>query len=302
MSIQSPYRDPESPSWQNQPQVDTSPGSDQHPPSQPVADFSQQPGYATQQPFPPIPPQPVVSMSPYHFCPRCGTRLTPNATSCGTCGKSISESSSPAPVQGSHPADELAVLSAPSGHTVYDADTQLSSALPAQMPHGSAPQLEYAPAPPQQPDVPPGAPVAISAYGVATPPPYTPPHEGKQWKMPRRWRLFALIALIILLVGGSAPILISWMSTVLPGATASVVMTPASQRLTNIYTISAVTGTPDASQNQVQARLLSFTAKALSKTVKVTGQGHQDAAQAKGKVTISPSNGTVPVGYLRIRK
>jgi CHASE2 domain-containing sensor protein len=44
--------------------------------------------------------------------------------------------------------------------------------------------------------------------------------------MPRRWRFWALIALIILLVGGSAPFLIGWLSTVLPAATATVTITP----------------------------------------------------------------------------
>ncbi|MGB8345788.1 MAG: DUF4352 domain-containing protein [Ktedonobacteraceae bacterium] len=49
----------------------------------------------------------------------------------------------------------------------------------------------------------------------------------------------------------------------------------------------AVTGTPDAAQNQTQARALSFTTKAQSKTVKVTGRAHQDATQATGKVVIT---------------
>jgi len=117
--------------------------------------------------------------------------------------------------------------------------------------------------------------------------------------MPRRWRLFALIALIIL-VGGSASFLISWVISVLPASAASVTITPASQHLTRVSGIFAVTGTPDASQHQIQARVLSFTTPAQSKTVKVTGQGHQDQAGATGKVTISPRTGTVPAGNLRI--
>jgi len=108
----------------------------------------------------------------------------------------------------------------------------------------------------------------------------------------------ALIALIILLVGVSAPFLISWAVSVLPGATATVTITPASQHLTKTYTISAVTGTPDASQHQVQARVLSFTTKAQSKTVKATGQGHQDATWATGTLTFSGATGTedIPAG------
>lgn len=160
----------------------------------------------------------------------------------------------------------------------------------------------------QQPGVLPGTPERIPAYETPPPsPPYTPPPqqgkpppEGRRWQMPRRWRLFALIALIILLVGVGASFLISWTVSVLPGATATVTMTPASQHLTRVYGIFAVTGTPDASQHQVQARVLSHTAKAPSKTVKVTGKGHQEATVAKGKVTISPSTGTVPASNLRV--
>jgi len=168
------------------------------------------------------------------------------------------------------------------------------SAPPAQTGYGSVLQQGYAPASQQQPDVPPDAPGVMSASSVAPPPPYTPPPlqkkpptKGGLWKMPRRWRLLALIALIILLVGGSATFLISWLPGVLPAATANVTITPASLHLTKSYTISAVTGIPDAAQNQTQARVLSFTTKAQSKTVKATGQGHQDATQATGKVVIT---------------
>jgi hypothetical protein len=100
MSSQSPYRTLESPSGQNQPQVDTSPSSDQHPPFPSSAGLPQQPGYVMQQPYPLLPHQPVMSASLYHFCPQCGTRLTPNAMSCSTCGKSIPE---PAPTQSASP-------------------------------------------------------------------------------------------------------------------------------------------------------------------------------------------------------
>src|SRR6266568_403805 len=161
--------------------------------------------------------------------------------------------------QGSRPEGEPAALAAPSEHTAYGAQAQLSSASPDQTLYGSAPRQESAPAPSQQPDILPGAPEDIPAFGTPPPPPpYTPPPQlkkspprGKRWKMPRRWRLFALIALIILLVGGSATFLISWLPGVLPAAAATVTVTPASQHLTKTYTLYAVTGTPDASQHQV---------------------------------------------------
>lgn len=207
--------------------------------------------------------------------------------------------------QGSSPGYEPAALAAPAEYTAYGAEAQIFSEPLAQTQYGSAPPQEDAPAPPRQPDVPPGAPGAIPAYGAAPPlPPYTPPPQqekpppkGGRRKMPKRWRIFALIALIILLVGGSAPFLISWLSSVLPGATATVAVTPASQHLTQTYAISAVTGTPDASQHQVQARQLSFATKAQSKTVKATGRGHQDVTAAKGKLTITPIQGTIPLGW-----
>ena len=197
--------------------------------------------------------------------------------------------------KGSRREGEPAALAAPSEHTAYGAQAQLFSASPDQTQYGSAP--------PQRPDIPPGAPESIPAYGAPPPPPpYTPPLQqkeppkGRSWRMPRKWRLFALIALIILLFGGSAPFLISWTVSVLPGATATVTMTPASQHLTKVSGIFAVTETPDASQNQIQARALAFTTKAQAKTVKATGQGHQEATVAKGQLRITPIRGTIPVG------
>lgn len=105
--------------------------------------------------------------------------------------------------------------------------------------------------------------------------------------MPKRWRLFALIALIILLLGGSVPFLMSWLSTILPAASATVTMTPTNQHLTKTYTVSAVTGTPDASQNQVQARLLSYTTPGKSLTVKATGQCSRGITTATGTLIFS---------------
>jgi len=107
-----------------------------------------------------------------------------------------------------------------------------------------------------------------------------PSPKGRRWKLPRRWRLLALIALIILFMGGSATFLISWLPGVLPAATATVTITPASQHLTKTYTLYAVTGTPDASQHQVaaRARLLSYTTPEKSLTVAATGQGSTRAA------------------------
>lgn len=72
MSSQFPYRDPESPQWQNQPQGGASPDSGQYPPLEPSASFPQQPGYAPQRPYPPMPPpseiyQPVPQYAGFQF-------------------------------------------------------------------------------------------------------------------------------------------------------------------------------------------------------------------------------------------
>jgi VCBS repeat-containing protein len=206
----------------------------------------------------------------------------------------VHEGTALVPTQVSRPENEPAVLVAPTEHMTYGADAQAPSAPLAQT--GSVPQQGYAPASQQLPGVSPDDRGAMTASHVAPPPqpPYTPPplqkkppSKGRPWKMPRRGKLIALIALIVLLVGGSAPLLYFWLSSVLPAAGATVTMTPVSQHLSKNYTMYAVTGTPDAAQNQTQARVLSFTTKAQSKTVKATGQGHQDATQATGKVVIT---------------
>jgi hypothetical protein len=53
--------------------------------------------------------------------------------------------------------------------------------------------------------------------------------------------------------------------------TAKVTITPMSKLLSNTFAITAVTGTPDPTQRQVQARILSATSPAQSKTVPSTG-------------------------------
>ena len=132
------------------------------------------------------------------------------------------------------------------------------------------------------------------------PPITSPPAKRFRGKLPKHWRIMALIALIILLVGGIAPFLIPWLHTTLPAATATVTITSASQHLTKTYAINAVTGTPDTSQHQVQARLLSYTTAAQSKTVKATGQGQQEATVARGQLRITSVQGTIPAGTINL--
>ena len=120
--------------------------------------------------------------------------------------------------------------------------------------------------------------------------------SGGKGKKPGRWRWFALIGLIVLVGGGLAAFLIPYLHTTLTASAATVTLTPAQQHISTDYVVTAVTGTPDASQNQVSARLLSSTLKE-SVTVKATGKGHQDATYAKGKLSIRPIMGTLSVGF-----
>jgi zinc-ribbon domain/Baseplate J-like protein len=124
-------------------------------------------------------------------------------------------------------------------------------------------------------------------------------HDGWRRRIrSRRFITIALIVLFLLLVGSSLPFLVPYLHTILPASSATVTITPASQNFSKTYAISAVTGTPDVSQHQVQARLLSFTTKAQSKTVKATGQGHQDSTAATGSLTFTNAseNTTIAAG------
>jgi hypothetical protein len=120
-----------------------------------------------------------------------------------------------------------------------------------------------------------------------------PPSEKGGGK--KRWRWFALIALIILIVGGSAGYLTYYLHTALPANAATVTITPKSQHLTSTYTITAVTKNPDAAQLQIGARQLSST-MTQSATVKATGRGHQNATNATGILTFSDLSAPIPVG------
>lgn len=93
-----------------------------------------------------------------------------------------------------------------------------------------------------------------------------------------------------------AAFLVPYLHTTLPASAATVTLTPVQQHISTDYVVTAATGTPDVSQNQVSARLLSSTLKE-SVTVKATGKGHQDATNAKGKLSIRPIMGTLSVGF-----
>jgi hypothetical protein len=244
------------------------------------------------------------------FCSNCGRRLekeihTPPAAIILVPGERVSN--------GQAPAKQVAVLdrvSSSSQQSFKEQPNVPASAAPFQQ---AQPSERFNPPSDQQSslsdEVLPAVlstPISMPRHNVATlpiqtsgksPPTSSPPKKGLRGKLPKKWRTFALIGLIILLVGGSGTFLISWLTSVLPAATAIVTITPASQSLTKLYDIEAVTGTPFASEHQVQARPLSFTTPAQSKTVKATGNGHQEAAVAKGELWINSIQGTIPAGW-----
>jgi len=67
---------------------------------------------------------------------------------------------------------------------------------------------------------------------------------------------------------------------------ATVTITPESLDLKNTYTITAVTGTPDASKQQVGARVISVTTPAVNKTVQATGSGTSPGTHATGSLDV----------------
>jgi hypothetical protein len=136
-----------------------------------------------------------------------------------------------------------------------------------------------------------------SDYRTDTEAALAPAVEGG--KKPWRWRWFALIALIILIVGGSAGFLVPYLHTTLSASAATVTVTPTSKHLTSTYTITAVTTKPSAAQKQVGARLLTST-MTKSVTVKATGKGHQDATRATGMLYITSLSGDFPAGWYRV--
>ena len=120
-------------------------------------------------------------------------------------------------------------------------------------------------------------------------------------RRPRRLVAFVLVALVVLLIIGSLPFLVPYLLGIIPASAATVTITPASKHLDKTYTVLAVTGTPDPTQMQVQARIISYTTPTKSMTVNATGTQHQDATTATGQVTITASQGTVPATFLLIQ-
>lgn len=142
------------------------------------------------------------------------------------------------------------------------------------------------------------------------------PTTGKL-KTKRRPLAIALasVFLVLLLVGGGIAVAMSGAfashtnkgagttstgasSPNVPVAASSAILTitPASANLNSTYTISAVTGNPDTSKQQVQgARILSTTTSSYTQTANATGQGTIPGTHASGTVYIDNFDTSAPI-------
>jgi serine/threonine protein kinase len=144
--------------------------------------------------------------------------------------------------------------------------------------------------------------------------------KGRRRGGVQRWTLVAAACLLLLaLLGGGAvyglPVLLHPYSnaqsvttaatvTITPSSNAqsvataaTVTITPAKSDLSNTFNLTAVTGTPDASQQQVGARVLSTTTSAHSKTVSATGQQSTPGTHATGQVVVNNYDTVNPLNF-----
>lgn len=274
------------------------------PDSAPAAAQGSQPGItvtAANQLTPHVTPQ---------FTPQAALPSAPGAAAAAPAN--IAPAASPAPpALSSTPEQQGNQL----GLSVLFSPTQLiqPAALTSLPPGGSGPYAPPAPFPtgPTVPD-PPGS-VTYQPQGwaaapgsvpfssqrearVASPvlPPPAPPGAAPGGK-PRKGLRVALIVLAavlaLALVGGAAAyglslILHSPTTGHPPSTAATVTITPARSDVSNTFNITAVTGSPDSSQNQVSARMLSVTTQPYSQTVNTTGQQTTPGTSASGTLVV----------------
>lgn len=107
-------------------------------------------------------------------------------------------------------------------------------------------------------------------------------------------RLVVIIAVVLVILalsaGGIAYALLSQDSTI-------VTITPASKVLSTTSTLSAVTGQPDPSKNQVKARMVSVTTPAQTKTVQASGHLSSQAMSARGTLELYNWDRLAPVTF-----
>ncbi|MDQ2905568.1 MAG: hypothetical protein M3Y81_18745 [Chloroflexota bacterium] len=144
-----------------------------------------------------------------------------------------------------------------------------------------------------------GAGAVMAGRGaVGAPPPVRrnvgggPGPAGPGNRRRRPWWMLALIALLLLslllcaALAYAKPSILGSFGKALPigVTTATVTITPKSVDLKNQYLITGVTGTPDATRRQVQARQFSANPGSQSQTVNATGHAQTPGANAGGMI------------------
>ena len=127
------------------------------------------------------------------------------------------------------------------------------------------------------------------------------PRAGRPRSKAGRWWLAAVLVMLALLLifggiayaisGGFVPLANRFLGGgsgakgPLAASSATITITPASRDLKNLYTISAVTGTPGAEKHQVQARTISTT-ESQSQTANATGTQQVPGVNATGELLV----------------
>jgi serine/threonine protein kinase len=127
------------------------------------------------------------------------------------------------------------------------------------------------------------------------------PPAGRPRSKAGRWWLAAVLVMLALLLifgaiayaisGGFVPLANRFLGGgsgakgPLAASSATITITPASRDLKNLYTISAVTGTPGAEKHQVQARTISTTVS-QSQTANATGTQQVPGVNATGELLV----------------
>ncbi len=145
-------------------------------------------------------------------------------------------------------------------------------ALPPQWANTIPPAPLAAPVPPQ-----------MAPAMAPRPPINNNQNQGKRPNLTRRALLIALFVVLLLALTGLG----AFAYTLVPASSATVTLTPSTQHVGNAYTVTLVSGQADATQGQVAAHIISFSAKPQTKTVPATGKGHQNATSATGTLTFS---------------
>ncbi len=181
---------------------------------------------------------------------------------------------------GPHPA-------APAGSGPYPATASSTST-------GNDPTLANAPG--SATYLPPGwavapAPDARPLANVTAPPAPPGATPGGKPRKGLRVALLVLAAVVALaLLGGAGafglPLLLHSASNSAAATGATVTITPKQSDVSNTFDLTAVTGTPDSSQNQVGARSVSATTQPVSQTVNATGSETTPGTHASGTLIV----------------